>query len=851
MAVLTKFPRRFLWFLIALIVLLLLIRVSAPVLIEQGIISWFDRQNLEAEIGDINIDLSDGSFALTGLKAINKGQEVLNLNHFSTRWSWSAFFDSKARIFSINIDGLAFDIDQRDENLIVAGIDINKLTQPEQGAEAENSDAEQEPVDWQVLLDELKLSNFDICYRHSSENFCSHFDNLSWQGDLMVDLAKLENPALPMFAEGSFVIDQLQVHDNALKRDLAAFNHFSVEGINIDSLNSVAIAALKLSEFDSCIRLTDEDYCSNINEMVWQGSLKADLSNLDDAPPPLNANGRFAINKLQVHDNIRERDLLSFEQFQLEAINVATLESVAFDELILSKFDACYGQSDQDYCSHFDNLSWQGKLQANLSKLDGSPPPLNAEGNFEINALQVRNNALGRDLASFDQMSVEAIQIATLDSISFRTLSLDALALLKRDDDELSPQISRFEKIQLDTVMLKTLQQLDIGQLNIKDHELLLVNKADKTLELNEWLPPQSTEEEPATARAEEQPGEFQYAIKKLIYETDKSIHYRDLSLKEPFIVDLNHIVFEVENIDSNKPDQNSNIKYSAQYAEHGKISLEGTAKPLNEKPSFDMVGQISGLDLRDISPFTSEAIGHRIKSGQLDADLKLIADKSILNSEIDLKLHHFELTALSPQDEEKLNADFGYPLNSSLSLLKDDSNKIELNIPITGDLENPDFDANDALTQAASSAITSAIISYYTPFGLVMAVEGLIDLATALNFEPVNFAAGDKMLASVEQENLNNLVQLLNEKPGIHLTICPLSNTPDRLVILPDTATIAIDQLKLETEQLNILLELGEARAAAVKQYLVDQKIDASRLVLCTPEHIEGDGLSGVELSI
>jgi len=46
-------------------------------------------------------------------------------------------------------------------------------------------------------------------------------------------------------------------------------------------------------------------------------------------------------------------------------------------------------------------------------------------------------------------------------------------------------------------------------------------------------------------------------------------------------------------------------------------------------------------------------------------------------------------------------------------------------------------------------------------------------------------------------------------------------------------------------------LAELGEARAAAVKEALVTGQIDAARLVLCASEHAEGEGLAGVEISI
>jgi len=691
-----KKSKKILWILGIVLALFVAARLSLPSLVEYSIVNWFEQQGMQAKVEEIHFDLSNGKFAIGGITANKQETPALELDEISADWSWSGLFSSEARVKSIKLDGLAFGVEKtEDGNLIVAGLDVNKLSKTSTDTETAPDVTEQEPMGWQVSLDELLLSNFDICYRQPDQDYCSHFETLGWQGELKIDLSKLDNPALPIYANGRFGIDALQVHDNLLNRDLVNFEQFSIEGIDITSFDSVGFADLKLSNFNFCIKQAEEDSCGHFDELNWQGDLIANLSILDGTPPPLNAKGTFRIDVLTIHDNILDRNIASFERFSIEEIDIATLESVGLSGLTLSDFNACYKLPDQDYCSHFDRLAWQGNLKANLSKLDGTTPPITAQGSFGIDALQIHNNSLNRDLASFDQLLVEEIDIASLDSMAFKTLSLAPLTLLKRSDDKLAPQITRFEKIQLDNVALKTLQKLSIEQITIKDHELFLINKVDKTLELQEWLPAQSTSEEPASDKPTEQSGSFQYVINKFVYETDKSIQYRDNSLEKPFVVDLNNIVIKINNIDSSKPEQNSNIEYNAQYAEHGKISLEGTAKPLLEKPSFNMTGNISGLDLRDVSPFTSEAIGHTIKSGQLDADLKLNADKGILNSEIDLKLHQFELTALSPEDEAKLNADFGFPLNSSLSLLKDDSNKIELNIPITGDLENPDFDDN------------------------------------------------------------------------------------------------------------------------------------------------------------
>ena len=858
MAVTRKTKRIILWSLAVIIVLLVATRLLAPTMIEKGIVNWFEQQSMTAKVAEVNIDLTNAHFDIKGITASKQGDQRLKLDEVSTDWSWSGLFDSRALVHTIKLDGLKFDVEQsEDGKLIIAGIDLEKLSQPAEAAVEPAPETESKPVEWTVYLQELVLSNFDICYRKASElDYCSSLKQLSWQGDLNLDLSQLENTVLPLKANGDFDIDSLQVRDNKLDRNLLSFKQFKVPGINIDSLASVALKQVTLDDFDGCYAVSaEQDFCNQLKQLSWQGNLNLDLSQ-PEGPPPVVASGDFTLAKLQVHDNKLDRDLVKFEQFAVNGINIKTLASVALKQITLDDFDACYQVSaEQDYCNQLKQLSWQGDLNLDLTQPEG-PPPVVANGDFKLAKLQVHDNKLDRDMVNFNQLALTDINIDTLDSVAIQKISLAPLTLLNRPSDELSPQITRFESIEVSDLSLNKLQQLKVQQVLIKDHEALLINKSDKTLEISDWLPPateQQTADDSQASNDESQtaPSAFQYAIEKFIYQTGKSVRYQDNSLDKPFIVDLNNINLTVENLDSSQPEQDSKVKYSAQYAEHGKIVLEGTARPLSAKPSFDLSGNIAGLDLRDLSPFTNDAIGHAIKSGQLDAELKLNAKDNILDSKIDLKLYHFLLTAKSPEAEAKIDADFGYPLNSSLSLLKDSDNTIELSIPVTGDLDNPDFDTNDVIRSATSNAITSAIISYYTPFGLVMLVEGVIDLATALDFKAAVFNAGEQTLDAATQQELQKLSKLMNERPGIHLTLCSFSNSADRKILFPETAEIPADALKLEAAQIEKLIELGESRSQAVKKYLVDQKIDASRLVLCTAEHEEGEGLSGVEISI
>ena len=147
-------------------------------------------------------------------------------------------------------------------------------------------------------------------------------------------------------------------------------------------------------------------------------------------------------------------------------------------------------------------------------------------------------------------------------------------------------------------------------------------------------------------------------------------------------------------------------------------------------------------------------------------------------------------------------------------------------------------------------------MLQYYTPFGLLLAADTLFDLATALRFDPVVFEPGQQIITSSERGELDKLSTLLTERPGVHLTLCGISNRADAGELYPDVLKVAekseTRKMVLNDVQTKALLQLAERRGHAVKDYLVGQKkIDAGRLIVCEPEYQEDADRAVVEISI
>jgi len=237
-----------------------------------------------------------------------------------------------------------------------------------------------------------------------------------------------------------------------------------------------------------------------------------------------------------------------------------------------------------------------------------------------------------------------------------------------------------------------------------------------------------------------------------------------------------------------------------------------------------------------------------------MDADLKLLAVDGILDSKLGLSLYHFNIKATSKEDAAKLDAKFGMPLNQTLVLLRNKDDSIHLDIPVTGDVNNPNFEPMDAIIKATSKAATVTLITFFTPYGLIYAGGNVaFNLATALNFDPINFPPGSPKLLADGKEQLNGLTKLLTEKPNVHLTLCGVTNQQDVFALYPKLkAKGDSTETKLTKEQSLKLKKLATDRQVNSKNYLVKEKsIGHDRLILCEPEHNADGDIAGVEITI
>lgn len=553
-------------------------------------------------------------------------------------------------------------------------------------------------------------------------------------------------------------------------------------------------------------------------------------------------------------------------------------------QVIFSDIEVCFQQFGEkektllDYCGKLAAFNWTGdaSFRPSVKQETSDTVPVYAQGELKLSEIKLLNKQLDLDLLNVASVDVKNINIDTPANISIDNVSVEKLSAMQRPKktSPMDAQVFAFDRMAIQPVNLLQQNDLQLGKIELTGaRNYMLVNK-DGHMEFEKWLPQKNKQDQKqeSSEKTVNQPGEkkgatktetepFNFSFDEFVFKTKQHFMFVDNSLKEPFVSDIHNVDFKLTRLDSKTPDKMSHALLALSIGEHGSFKLEADVSPLSDRPNIKGTGEISGVDLRVLAPFTKEHVGHHVKSGQLDSDLKINVNKGVIDSNLALVLHHFELKPLSKKEADELNSDFGFPLSASLSLLRDRDNAIRLDIPVGGDVENPDFDPKDAIVKASSKAITSAVLHYYSPFGLVFAAKGLFNLATALKFEPVLYDAGEDKLLAAPKDQLDKLASLMTDRPGVHLTLCGISNIDDKNKLFPEpvkaktqTEGKTPEQTKvkpLSKESVAALKQLAESRSSSIKNYLVNEKkIKASRLVECAPEYVP-EKISGVEISI
>ncbi len=359
-------------------------------------------------------------------------------------------------------------------------------------------------------------------------------------------------------------------------------------------------------------------------------------------------------------------------------------------------------------------------------------------------------------------------------------------------------------------------------------------------------------------------------------------IEVKDRAVDPPFALTLAPIALTLGPLDTARPEVATPLRLRAQAGKYATLTADGAVAPLAPQVAATVEAALKQIDLAPLTGYTARAVGYRLKSGHLDADLTVKVEGGRLDAQTRWQVNKLEMERLKRVKGDPLSDRLGIPVNTALSLLRDRDDNIRLDVPITGPLAEAKVGLGAALRQvtakATVKAVKTAVLHYLaplsSPLGLALAAGKLVSLATALHFDPIPFPPGDATLPPSAAPYLDRLAARLADRPRLRLTLCGLATRSDLPVSEEPTeeagegeasttpaettdgadvdepepspaegGPVAVEARgsallpPLTDDQRATLRALATARGAAVKAALVARTIDPDRLFTCSPE--------------
>lgn len=299
--------------------------------------------------------------------------------------------------------------------------------------------------------------------------------------------------------------------------------------------------------------------------------------------------------------------------------------------------------------------------------------------------------------------------------------------------------------------------RLFVDKINLNSFYVNAIIDKNKTMNLASLAKVKKSKKKKATPKAKKSKP-FPVKIAKINVANGRAF-FADLSLPIKFktnIHDLNGAISSVSNISG----ETSHIDIAGEIDKYGSTKLKGSVNAGDPKAFTDISFNFRNLDLSAMSGYSGSFAGYKIDDGKLFLNLNYNIVESNLIAENSIIVKNIKLGDVM---ENETNSTL--PLGFAIALLEDSDGVIDIDMPIRGNLNEPDFKYGALVLKTFAKLILKAIASPFSILGSILGVDG--DKLKYAEFE-----GGSLKILPSEQEKLDNIAKLMVKRPKIFLSI-------------------------------------------------------------------------------
>jgi len=201
------------------------------------------------------------------------------------------------------------------------------------------------------------------------------------------------------------------------------------------------------------------------------------------------------------------------------------------------------------------------------------------------------------------------------------------------------------------------------------------------------------------------------------------------------------------------------------------------------------------------MTPYSAKYAGYAIEKGKLTLQLKYLINKRKLEAQNKVLLDQFTFG-----DQVDSPTATKLPVRFAISLLKDRNGLIDLDLPVSGSLDDPKFSIWGVIGKILTNLLMKAATA---PFALLGSLVG-----GGQDLSHIEYEYGVATMSTAAEQRLKTLAKILYERPSLKLEVIGKAD------VERDEAALRQEQFqrKIKAQKLNDVLKKGAASLDTVK---------------------------------
>lgn len=245
------------------------------------------------------------------------------------------------------------------------------------------------------------------------------------------------------------------------------------------------------------------------------------------------------------------------------------------------------------------------------------------------------------------------------------------------------------------------------------------------------------------------------------------SAYFADRSITPAFATGIVALAGDIRGV-STAPGARATLKLQGRVDRYSPVEISGHVAPLAPTDDSDLRLGFRNIELSTFNPYSGKFAGYNIARGKLSTELRYRLDKRALQAE-----HHVVLDQLEFGEATGSKDAAPLPIKLAVALLKDRRGVIDLQLPVGGSLDDPQFSYGQIVRTVLMNTLSKIVTAPFAALGSLFGGSGE-ELAY------VDFAAGSAQIDDAARGKLDQLAQALAERPQLRLDVPMVSGSAD-----------------------------------------------------------------------